>query len=71
MTPRVRDLTIAAVAIFIALTVAVTLIVFISPPDIPMGTATAYATFIGGPLVAAWQVFKWARSGGSGDSGTG
>lgn len=70
MTPRTRDLTIAAVAIFIALTVAVTLIVFIAPPDVPTGTAAAYATFIGGPLVVAWGVFKWAREKRD-DSGTG
>lgn len=62
ITQRVRDLTIVVVAVFVLLTVAVTLIVFLRPPDISAGTAAAYGTFIGGPLVVSWQVFKWARS---------
>ena len=64
MSPVTRFLSIAGVVLFAGLTTAVTWRVFTAPVDVPMGTATAYATFIGGPLIAALGFYKWARDKG-------
>jgi hypothetical protein len=44
-----------------AITTFVTVIMFTAPPDIPGGTASAYAAFLTGPLVAGFALYKWAR----------
>lgn len=54
-----------------AITTFVTAVVFIAPPDIPLGTATAYATFIGGPLAAGFLMYRWARAPKEKGDGTG
>ena len=61
MTPRTLRLTILAVVWAMILVTGVTWVVFTDPPDVPTGTAAAYATFIGGPLVAVIGLYKWAR----------
>lgn len=32
-----------------------------SPPDVPMGTATAFTGFTTGCLAGAWGFYRWAR----------
>lgn len=43
------------------LVIYVTVRVFHAPPDIPAGTATAYATFCGAGLGAIWGLYKHLR----------
>lgn len=53
-------LTVVAVIWGGALATYVTVAVFTDPPDVGIGTATAYATAVGIPSAAvAW--YKWAR----------
>lgn len=40
-----------------------------TPPDVPMGTATAYGTVIGSGLAGAWALFRWGFSRGGGEEG--
>lgn len=57
---RVKTLTLMSAVWVMCLVTWISYKVFTSPPDIPGGTAAAYATALGLPaLVIGW--FRWAR----------
>lgn len=63
LTDRAAWFTILFIVWTLALTTWVTFRVFSdTPPDIPMGTVTAFATLFGLP-VAGFGLWKWRHSG--------